>query len=514
VVGKFPMSKHNRIFLISFWALLIGFTYWFVAKTKYIPSGDETISYLCSTGNQELYEQVIKKGGVYGKRTSAGEWKQFLSNHPNSLGNIATDLSKTDLHPPLYFWLLHTFTLLPVGLFNAGLLLNFLLHLAGLLVLLKACRQLELPPPAVFFAAMAWCLSPAVIGVGFYARQYELLGLINLLLFYTFIRYRDGKPLKLLFFMLVIIALGMLTHYLFIYFSFAYAGFVFLVERNKKLTLQLLGVNVLAVLLMLIIHPGIFNQFALQQQRAQEFAFSEMPGRVGKTILAFIQLLLPVLSLKKFLLVLPGAVTMFVLLAIVAATGFFTFRNRVLFSLRKIERTGYLVLWMMLFSAALAVLPYLLFLTPFHAMGGQYLVLVYPYLLIALGLWLGKHLKALTVVLSIMGVGFMLQLIVQYGRQKSYEPMLAGLEKSNLVVVNAVNRRGFLRLVPYLNSQQIIMDEQATPCLHPEENVMFISEEPLNRPACKEVNVYDLQDGVTFYMVLTSSCACAEPRSK
>lgn len=508
------MSKHNRIFLISFWALLIVFTYCFVAKTKRVPSGDETISYLCSTGNQELYEQVIKKGGVYGRQSTAAEWKQFLSNYPDGFEQIAADLSKTDLHPPLYFWLLHAFTLLPIGLFNAGLLLNLLLHLTGLFVLLKIARQLELAPPATFFVATAWCLSPAITGVGFYARQYELLGVINLLLFYTFIRYRTAESFKRLPVMLAIIALGMLTHYLFIYFSFAYAGYVFLVERNKKLTLQLLGLNALALLLMMAVHPGIFSQFALQQQRAQQFAFSEMPGRVGKTILAFMQLLLPVLSLKKLLLALPKVATMLVSLVIVAGAAFFIFSNRTLFNLRKIESKEYLILWMLLFSITLAVLPYLLFLTPFHAMGGQYLVLVYPYLLIGLGIWLGKQLKALAAVLSIMGVGFLLQLLVQYRQQKSCEPLLASLQKSNLVVVNAVNRRGFLRLVPYLNNQRIVMDEQASPCLYQEEKVLFVSEEPLNNPACKAVNTYDLQDGVTFYTVFTSSCACAEPRSK
>lgn len=511
------MNPRNNIYFTAFCLLSILFTYIFIVKNKQLPSGDETISYLCATGNQAAYEEVVNRAGVYGKRVEAAEWRSYLQNHSGSLKHIAEDLTRTDLHPPLYFWLLHFFTLLPVEIFGSGLLLNAILHGLGLLVLMRVCRQLGLTAFVAWFVAIGWCFSPAISGVGFYARQYELLAVIHLLTISVFIAYLRSPKTTLLLFLLLFFALGMLTQYLFIYFSFAYTGYAALVKRNNPLVIKLLFVQLTAIALVVLIHPGIFHQFALQQQRSQSFAPAELVSRLGKTVLAFMQVFIPVLSLKPFLLALPKMITAIVLVVFTIGAGFWVARNRNLFRVGRIGPDGRFILWMLLCSAGLLIGPYFLFLTPFHAMGGQYLSLVYPFLLIAAGTLLSKNIKAMAAALSLMGVGYALQLLLFFQQQNGYKLLLEDVSQSEVIVVSSPNRRGFLRLVPSLQHQWVLLDEHAMPCDFPGKKTLYIAEEPIgNLPAtsCSGIQKYDLQDGVVFYTTFTSSCSCAEPLSK
>ena len=77
--------------------------------------------------------------------------------------------------------------------FKSGLLLNMLLHIAGLLILKSIAKQLKLNSTEANFVQLMWVFSPAIISVGFWARQYELLALINLITLYCYLKTYNNK---------------------------------------------------------------------------------------------------------------------------------------------------------------------------------------------------------------------------------------------------------------------------------------------------------------------------------
>jgi uncharacterized membrane protein len=87
----------------------LGLRVWGTAG-KTIISHDEAIAYLGATGNLGRY-QAVQDGGVPGGEwITAAEWQSLLTIHSPllpALQTIAGDQAAFDIHPPLYFWLLH-----------------------------------------------------------------------------------------------------------------------------------------------------------------------------------------------------------------------------------------------------------------------------------------------------------------------------------------------------------------------------------------------------------------------
>lgn len=368
-------------------------------------------------------------------------------------------------------------------------------------------------------AVLFWCLSPAIISIGFVARQYQLLCTINIVAALAFIKFTNNKqPLWLVLF-LISIAAGSLTHYLYLYFMLAYVGYAMFVQRDSKLTGVTIGAVLLAVLCLYVLHPGVISQFALQQDRAQVFNGSAIPMRVGKVLISFIQIALPVLSLKPLLLKLPvwlvssGMVIIIILL-------FLAIKNKQLAAfwvVKTVVGKHKLISWLLLFSLLLAIIPYLLFFTPLHAMGGQYLVLVYPFLLLILVPWLSANAAMNKLAIVVFFIGVFTQLTWFNLQQQSYRNLFQELEQADVICVNSTDRRGFLRLVPYLKKQLVLMDEQAKPCELPYKHVLFIADEATQSMAKEYLhtaNVYDLNDGVVFYTQVINEAFCEQLHGK
>lgn len=499
-MAKLLTANQYPILLTTTSIFLLLFAYVFVYTVKQMPSGDETISYLCATGNQQAYSQVINHKGVYGRVSQASEWQQFFKNSPQSFGNIATDLTQTDLHPPLYFWLLHGFSLFTPTLKSAGFLLNALLHLLSAIGLFLLANQLGLTNKAKALAILYWCISPAIVAVGFYARQYELLGCVGIYTAWAFLTYqKQQQPIYLLALFLLIVA-GMLTQYLFIYLMPIYLFYALIINKNTKLFLVTLAIIVTALVMVYIIHPGMLQQFAMQQERAQVLNINQLPMRLGKIALSGLQIWLPVLLLKSWLIKLPLWLLVFVLSVIALPLLYVGVKQMkaIKLSFNKLH----FVDCMLIGGLSLAVVPYLLFLTPLHAMGGQYWVLVYPFLVLALITKLEKLPLFSKALVALLYIGFSLQLIGLYNTQQQYNPLFAQLKQADVIVVNSVDRRGFLRLIPYLKpQQQIIMSEDALPDMKLNKSTLFIADEYTHHKAkLTQANTYDLGDGKIFYV--------------
>ncbi len=103
---------------------------------------DEAISYLAAAGHQRDYALTVGAGRPpAGEWVSAREWQRFMEPDRSFIfGQIAHDLADYDIHPPLYFWLLHGWILIFGTTEWAGPLLNLLIDMGTALALYRLAR--------------------------------------------------------------------------------------------------------------------------------------------------------------------------------------------------------------------------------------------------------------------------------------------------------------------------------------------------------------------------------------
>jgi uncharacterized membrane protein len=78
----------------------------------------------------------------FGEWTPASHWKKLLLiDEKFCFQKISRDLARHDIHPPLYFWALHTWCIV-VGVHHwAGLSLNLLIFIFTAVVLFQLARS-------------------------------------------------------------------------------------------------------------------------------------------------------------------------------------------------------------------------------------------------------------------------------------------------------------------------------------------------------------------------------------
>jgi hypothetical protein len=146
-------------------------------------NSDEGISYLMSSCAGRKWEETIVPGSsLYGKWVPAAEWQRLID--PNGrlcFGTVARDLAELDVHPPLYFWMLHLWTLLFGRSIAAGMALNCLLWAVTSVALYRLARlMLAGRAEAVAVVAIA-CAARTSIEATLQFRPYILLALVTVL---------------------------------------------------------------------------------------------------------------------------------------------------------------------------------------------------------------------------------------------------------------------------------------------------------------------------------------------
>ena len=105
---------------------------------------DESISVLAAACHQGDYTRLTSAGEPpFGRWVPASDWKALMRpDRALCLGEIGRDLAREDIHPPLYFWLLHAWTLaFGVGLWT-GVSLNIVLAALTGLALFGLARRI------------------------------------------------------------------------------------------------------------------------------------------------------------------------------------------------------------------------------------------------------------------------------------------------------------------------------------------------------------------------------------
>jgi hypothetical protein len=243
-------------------------------------SHDDVISYLAATGHQGEYSDVVETGRTpVAQWVDAAQWQRFFEVEQRlALLTIARDLGHHDIHPPVYFWLLHVWILLVGVQLYAGPALNLLLHALTAVVLWRLGRRLTGSPAAAWAAVGLWATLPAVAETAVATRQYSLAGLWSVALVTTFIRSREHPMRRELAALGALTALGLLTLY-----SFgvvvAGLGLVCVADlrsaaRRRSARAQL-GALAAGGVVFLLCQPWLRETLARQQEQVEAFS-SEM----------------------------------------------------------------------------------------------------------------------------------------------------------------------------------------------------------------------------------------------
>jgi hypothetical protein len=433
-------------------------------------SHDEGISFLSATCHQGEYNRV--HFGV--PPAPASTWKALLRvDQRFCFQQISADLGKSDIHPPLYFWLLHVWSLIWGVEVWTGPLLNSLFAVANVFILYRlAGRVLRRREDAVL-VTYTYALNYSVIAISGLARQYDLLTFLSLLLIWIAVRYGEqsqpGWHQAWPFFILA--TGGMLTHYHFflpLTGCALYLGMKLHGDHVKSLAIVIASVG-LGFAAALWIHPYFLSSFDRELGNFGVFMFSsESFGlRFLKLAASF--------SAYYYVIILSSAV--------ILALGLRKWRRpsaRVRY-LSQVDKTGQPVLFFSLWLAGGVALLYLTSITPLHQMSAKYFAMAWPFLSFApvFVLRCARYRTSVALALYLFPLSLSLALAVQgqLTRAQEVDPgaLLSGAE---VVLVDNITRGLFPRIVWHVaDDSQVIAAEQEYLLSQPESWMGYLPED-------------------------------------
>ena len=354
---------------------------------------DESISVLAAACHQGDYTRVTAAAQPpFGRWAPASDWKALMRpDQAFCLGEIGRDLARGDIHPPLYFWVLHGWTLaFGVGLWT-GVSLNIALAALTGVALFGLARRLFGDPLKAAAVAAVWSFSPAAIRVFAEARQYELVALLAVLFVWQCVRFcypPTRSPRRDALGLAALAAAGALAQFLFG--LVVVAGAVVLSLRLWPSRRGLLAWGLASIgagyAVFSLVHPEFVLSLRRARAQAAEGAAVLLPGRVEATIDTLAEFLVPPVLARGW--VAPAAAVLFIALTALAIWQ----ASRALARRRgaagdpqpEEEHDGARVspVAMVLVFAGLAATHAVLFLTflsPSGAMGFKHLSVVWPF---------------------------------------------------------------------------------------------------------------------------------------
>ena len=335
---------------------------------------DESISYLAATGHQGSYV----RNRPANRWVAALEWKQYWQpDRFPSFRTISSDLARYDIHPPVYFWLLHTWTFLFGSDVRIGRSLNLVFFLLTIPVLLLLARRVLPSSRHNTALVLTWVLSPAVMTVTAEARQYALLGLWSVLFMLLLLRCTERRPSWLILLALgLCTTMGLLTHYHFG--ILVAAGFVLvtlnhIILRDSKRMISVVLAMTFGATAFVVLHPRFpTGSSSLLQRQAQHIDVGQVIPRCQTAILSLFSLYFPTPLEGCCGVALLSVVLWILVLRMRKRTGLAD-------SIRRAGKSVHrqvVTLFFLVFAALLLL--YSLGVSPVHAMGAKYLVMAYP----------------------------------------------------------------------------------------------------------------------------------------
>jgi hypothetical protein len=253
-------------------------------------TGDEGISLLAATCHQREFREALSgHRAPYGQWVPARSWRRFVE--PDAFacfGTISRDLAAFDVHPPLYFWILHVW-LSVFGLQRWTFVALNLVFAAGTLTgLVVLGRRLFGSTLSGCVLALLWGASPLPAIAGTQARPYELLACATVWFFVQLVVCCDATLLDRwrLARLALWTVIGILTHYLFLIVlaaGGAYACTRLLLQRNPK-RLAMIGAAVVAGLCVASLFHPIAARVLPKHKHGMDLASEKASFLASKTL--------------------------------------------------------------------------------------------------------------------------------------------------------------------------------------------------------------------------------------
>lgn len=255
---------------------------------------DEIYSYGLSNSQympflNELFENTEGEGTVISRQEL---WNYITVNDGDSFDYGSVYYNQTqDVHPPLYYFLLHTICSFFPETFSKwlGLSLNLILFAGTLLLLYKIMDRLleganstertdKLSAHRAGLVAMIlYGLSMAGMSEVVLIRMYMLASFLNVLLVWWVLRLLRKRSLSLYFALGITIFAGLTTHYYFVFYAFfvcAMLDIYFLVTKRRGAFAAVSVAAILAVLCMYLYYPAGLEDL-LSGEKVSEEGFLE-----------------------------------------------------------------------------------------------------------------------------------------------------------------------------------------------------------------------------------------------
>ncbi|NIM77000.1 MAG: hypothetical protein GTO21_10070 [Armatimonadetes bacterium] len=359
---------------------------------KRIITHDEGISYLSATGHQGEYSAIAKGHYPFGAWVRASEWKRLIRvEKPFCLKQIGSDLAHFDIHPPLFFWVLHLWSLIWGVTLWTGPSLNTAIALLTALTLFGFARYALGNSWQALAVACVWGFSPVVIQISLEARQYDLLALWTVLFIWQILKCSDLRrqfSWREYTVLIAVVAAGALTQYLF---SLAVAGaLLFLVARLAWKDARRLAKGVLSIgvgyVIFYLLHPGFYLAFARQRAQENPGIFEDVGAKIETVCKGFLDFFTPATSARPLPILIALAAVMIIWILLVVP-------RRDLRSIFQFDSANSQSVYFFSWILGSMVLFYFAFMSPSPGMGGRYMAMVWPFFAFTLIFILGLSAK-------------------------------------------------------------------------------------------------------------------------
>jgi hypothetical protein len=330
---------------------------------------DEGIAYMAATCHQAEYSRT-----AFGPSPQpASTWKNLLRvDQKFCFGQISRDLGASDLHPPLYFWLLHLWSLLLGVDVWTGPVLNSMFAVLTTILLYRFSSELLHSRSEAVLVTFTHALNYDVIEISALAKQYDLLIFCTLLLVWFTVRCaRLAAPSTRETTALLIVALaGGLTHYHFV--IPVSACVLYLLAKLKNRDIKRFGTALASLTLgfgaSFVIHPYLFSSFEKE---------IGVPGVFMFSVESFaLRLMRVAASFSAFYYI----IVLTLLLALWAVVRYRRKLGELVGHIRRVDLDGLYVPFFGVWIAGGVILLYLTSVSPLHRMSAKYLIMAWPFL--------------------------------------------------------------------------------------------------------------------------------------
>ena len=222
---------------------------------------DEIYSYgLANSENHPFLWNIVSDNNIVTRQTLF----DYITVNQDKFNYVSVYCNQIpDVHPPLFYFLLHTVSSFFPNTFSKwiGLSLNIIIFILTLFVLYKTAAALFHSKEISGFVVVLYGLSTIAISTVIMIRMYMLLTLFTTLLVYEFVQFLNGKNNYIS--ILIVIYLGMMTQYFFAFFTLflCICTGIYLLKKKEYRRLLLLFIScVAAVMLLFLTFPACISQ--------------------------------------------------------------------------------------------------------------------------------------------------------------------------------------------------------------------------------------------------------------